>query len=281
MTTTTQKQKSFTRLTIWAYASAFALVAVASTAHAAWQTPAEAAGMQMAANDSPTTSSVTVTQQPAYFAVTNDDVANEVARQLQNQGFRDGVKATLNAGSAPVLHSANHPLKLVIHGLQVDTNTNLWQGQAYVMDGSKTEVVKPVAGRYEAVVEVPVFIRQVRRGDIIEQSDLEIRKVPERQLRKDSITDISHLIGNTPVRMISPARPIRMGEISAPAMIRKGQTVEMLYTTPYMTIRTMGQALEDGSNGALIRVQNGTSQKAVSGRVVASGKVQVNPETTL
>lgn len=279
--TTTQKQNTISRFTIWAYASAFALVAVASSAHAAWQTPAEAAGLQMAAAETTAPSSITVTQKPAYFAITSDDVANEVARQLQGQGFRDGVKASVNAGTSPVLHTANHPLKLVIHALQVDTDANIWQGQAYIMNGSTTEIVKPVAGRYDSVATVPVLTRQLRKGDIIEQADLEFKKIPERQLRKDSITDAARLIGNSPIRMISPGRAIRAAEISAPTLVKKGQTVEMLFTTPHMTIRTTGQALEDGSDGALVRVQNSTSQKAVSGRVVADGKIEVNSESLL
>lgn len=282
MTTTTQKQNKVSRFTIWAYASAFALVAVASQAHAAWQTPAQAAQMQVAAVTTPAVAApITLTSQPAYFAITNDDVTSEVARQLQNQGFRDGVKATVNPGTAPVLATANHPLKLVIHALQVDTDASLWQGQAYIMDGNKTEAVKPIAGRYDSVITVPVLTRQLRKGDVIEQADLEFKKIPERQLRKDSITDASRLIGNSPIRMISAGRAIRSAEISAPTMVKKGQTVEMLYTTPYMKIRTTGQALEDGSDGALIRVQNATSQKAVSGRVIASGQIEVNSESTL
>lgn len=284
MTTTTQKQNNVSRLTIWASAAFAALLitVIASTAHAAWQTPAEAAQLQLAAAEPATApASVTITQQPNYFAITNDDVAAEVQRQLQHQGFRDGVKAFVNPGSAPVLAQANHPLKLVIHALQVDTDASIWQGQAYIMDGEKTEMVKPVAGRYDTVATVPVLTRQLRKGDVIEQADLEFKKIPERQLRKDSITDAARLIGNSPIRMISPGRAIRAAEISSPMMVKKGQTVEMHYTTPYMTIRTTGQALEDGSDGALVRVQNSTSQKAVSGRVVANGKIEVNSESTL
>lgn len=280
-TTIIHKKKSFhIRFTVWVYAAVVAVLMVASTAHAEWQTPAEA--MQLAAADSPAApAEVTIKQQPAFFSVTNDDVAREVARQLQDQGFRDGVKATVNPGSSSILATADHPIKVVIHALQVDTDAKLWQGQAYIMAGTKTESMKPVAGRYDSVVNIPVLTRQLRKGDIIEQSDIEMRKVTERQLRKDTITNVDQLLGKSPLRMISPSRPIRTAEISSPMLIKKGQTVEMHYTTPYMNIRTTGQALEDGGEGTLVRVQNLTSQKAVSGRVVANGKVEVNPESTL
>lgn len=278
--TTTNKKNSSIRFTVWVYAAATAALLVGTQAHAAWQTPAEA--MQIATADTPSApAEVTVKNQPAFFSISNADVESEVARQLQEQGFRDGVKAIVNPGQSTIIATADHPLKVVIHALQVDTDAKLWQGQAYIMAGNKTETVKPVAGRYDAVVTVPVLTRQLRRGDVIEQADLELRKVPERQLRKDTITDASQLLGKSPLRMISPNRPVRSAEISSPMMIKKGQTVEMHYTTPYMNIRTTGEALEDGGEGALVRVQNLTSQKAVSGRVVAAGKVEVNSESTL
>lgn len=283
MTTTSHKKNLLPiRFSVWVYAAAIAALAVASSAHAEWQTPAEA--MQVAAATTPEAAAqpaaASATPQ-AFFTITNKDVEEQVSRQLQSQGFRDGVKATVNPGASSILASADHPLSVVIHALQIDTESKQWQGQAYIMAGSTTESMKPVAGRYDAVVSIPVLTRQLRRGDVVERSDIEMRKIAERQLRKDSITELDQILGKSPLRMISPGRPIRTAEVSSPLLIRKGQTVEMLFTTPYMNIRTTGEALEDGSKGSLVRVQNSTSQKAVSGRVVATGKIEVNLESTL
>lgn len=260
---------------------AMAVLTMAGTAHAAnWQTPAEAA-MQLAAAE-PKPAEVTVapkSAQPAYFSVTSDDVAKEVSRQMALQGFKDGVKATVNTGgSTPVLATADHPLKLVLHALQVDTDAKIWQAQAHIVANGKTEVVKPVGGRYDAVTTVPVLVRQVRKGDVIAEADIEFKSFADRQLRKDTITDTAALIGRSPTRIISAGRPLRSQELTSPTMVKKGQTVNMIYTTPYMSIRTTGQALEDGGAGSLIRVQNTKSDKAVSGRVVANGQIEVNPD---
>lgn len=243
-------------------------------AHAAnWQTPS---GIKIAASDS------TISTMPQkFFQVTNDDVAAAVAKQMQDEGFRQSVTATVNPGIGPVIHSADHPLKLAIHGLQVDPDAKLWQAQAYVISGNTTETVKPVAGRFDATMQVPVLTRQLQSGDVIEKTDLELRPVPERQLRKDTVTDMSSLLGQSPRRIISPNRPIRLSEVSQPVVIKKGQAVEMLYTTPYMHIRATGEALENGATGALIRVKNSKSEKAVSGRVVSAGVVELNNESEL
>lgn len=254
------------------------LVLGALPAHAAnWQNAAEVA--QLASAQQPGMAATASTG--SYFQITKQDVAEAVAKQMQQQGLHKQAAATLDAGIPSVLYGANHPLSLRIHALQVDTQAQRWQAQAYIMNASATEVVKPIAGRFDATLNVPVLSRQLRDGDVIEAHDLVIRTVPERQLRKDAITDRAQLIGKSPLRIISAGRPIRLAEVSAPKVITKGQVVEMYYTTPHMSIHTTGEALEDGAPGQLIRIKNSTSDKAISARVVAAGKVEVNSARTL
>jgi len=228
-----------------------------------------------------TTPNVTISNGTKYFQITTQDVGAAVAAQMKSQGYQKDVTATLTPANAPVFYAADHPLKLVVHALQVDTQASIWQGQAYILSNGKTEMVKPISGRFETTLNVPTLTRQFREGDIITESDIAYKTLPERQLRKDTIIKASNLIGQSPTRMVSPGRPIRSGEIDQPKIIKKGQLVEMNYTTPYMSIRTSGEALEDGSQGTLIRVKNSKTEKAISARVVASGKVEVNNDSTL
>lgn len=252
---------------------------LANTAQAAnWRTPAEA--MQLAAMDQPASAddAATLTRQPEFFQITSDDVSNAVVAQMQAQGFDQKVDATVTPAT-PVIYSADHPLKVAIHALQIDTDAKIWQAQAYILADGKTETVKPVAGRYDTAMTVPVLKRPLSKGDIIAVEDIELKTLPERQLRKDTITATADLIGHSPSRGVSANRPLRTAEIGQPVLIKKGQLVEMHYTTPYMNIRTSGEALEDGAKDALIRVKNTKSEKAISARVVASGKVEVNTES--
>lgn len=232
------------------------------------QTPVAAAQVQSSITEMP----------DRYFKITAEDVGQEVVRQMQAQGFKQKVNAIVTPAANQVIYAADHPLKLAVHALQVDSNAQLWQAQAYIISGSTTESVKPVSGRYEAMVTVPVLKRQLRQGDVIEQGDIEMHEVTERQLRKDSITDVKQLVGLSPRRIISADRPIRLKEISQPIVIKKGQAVEMTYSTPYMRIRTTGIALEDGSAGDLIRVKNDKNDKALSARVAGAGHVEANNE---
>ena len=254
-------------------------ILISAPAHAAWQTP----GMptQVLAQQQATPAlGISATVSEPYFKITADDVAKAVTAQLLQQGVENKPEAMMNAGTPQVIYSADHALQVAIHALQIDPTTKRWQGQAYIISNGQTETMKPVSGFYESMVDVPVLNRQVQAHDVIVDGDISLRSMPERQLRKDTITDKKLLIGQSPRSIISAQRAIRANEITAPVVIKKGESVEMGFNTKYMHIKTTGIALEDGAKGAIIRVKNEKSGKAVGARVTDTGKVEVNNSAT-
>jgi flagella basal body P-ring formation protein FlgA len=213
-----------------------------------------------------------------YFTISRDDVEKAVAEYIKLHGEEaKTIHATMDPG-APILHAADHALKISLQALQVDRASHRWQAQAYIVGNRTTEIVRPVSGRYETIIAVPVLTRQFGSSDVIEASDIEMREIPERLMRKDTVTRAETIIGKSPIRMISASRPIRTTEIAQPTVVKKGQAVEMTYTTPSISIRDSGEALEDGAQGAVIRVKNSKTGKAVTARVEGAGHVEVNTD---
>ena len=255
------------------------LMGASFPAFAAWETPVTPT--RLLAEQQATAINVTTSARDPYFKVTASDVADAVAEQLQIQAVVPKAEVMLAGGTPSILYQADHAVKVVIHTLQIDQKAKRWQAQANFVSGNKTESVIPVAGTYGAMIDVPVLSRQFNRGDIIEEADLKIIPTPERLLRKDTVTDSKQLIGQSPRVGISPNRPIHGNEVSAPVVIKKGEMVEMGFNTPYIHIKTTGVALEDGATGQSIRVKNQKSERAVTARVVAAGRVEVNNGTSL
>lgn len=249
-------------------------------AHAAWATPNAPTEAIATAQAIPPVG-ITTTVSSAYFTISAQDVGKAVAEQLQLQAVEKKADVDLAAGSPDILFSANHPLKVSIHALQIDTTTRRWQAQAYILANGKTETVKPVSGTYTPLIDVPVLSRQLSKTDVIEAKDLRTKSIPDRFVRKDMVMEAAQLIGQSPRTLISPDRPIRAGEVSSPLLIKKGSSVELTYTSPYMSLKATGIALQDGAAGDAIRVKNDKSEKAVSGRVVAAGRVEVNTTPAL
>lgn len=247
---------------------------------AAWQTPGTPTEIIATAQAIPPVG-ITTTVNTPYFSITAADVSKAVAEQLQLQAVEQKADVSLTAGSPTIIHSADHPLKLSIHALQIDPESRRWQAQANILAGGKTEIVKPISGNYTALVDVPVLTMQLGKNDIIEAKDLSIKAMPERFMRKDTVTDAKQLIGKSPRAIISADRPIRQSEVNSPILIKKGQSVQITFTNPYMSLKASGVALQDGSAGDMVRVKNDKSEKAVSGRVVTDGHVEVNTSPTL
>lgn len=98
---------------------------LSGAANAAWQTPGTPTEALATAQAVPPVG-ITATVTNAYFNITPDDVGRAVAEQLQLQAVENKAEVTLTAGTPAVLHSANHPLKVSIHALQVDTASRRW-----------------------------------------------------------------------------------------------------------------------------------------------------------
>lgn len=257
------------------------ILLLSAPANAAWEVAGVVVTPEIYAAQMEAEPGVAATAGTPYFSITADDVAVAVAAQLQAQAVAPKVQVTLAAGADKILYSANRPLNLIVHALQVDTQSHRWQAQANIIAGGKTVSVKPVGGIYVGLVDVPVFTRQMSRNDIIESGDLTTKSIPETQLRKETVTDAGKLIGLSPRAVISANRPIRQSEVNLPIIVKKGENVQMTYTTPSISIKTSGVALQDGAMGDNIRVKNDKSEKAVSGHVAGEGHIEVNPLSLL
>lgn len=257
--------------------AALMLIVLATSAQAgSWEYvgPKPEAATEIAALTPPTAA--------PYFSITKEDVETIVAEQITAKGAEiKKVKATMDPLPNATLHAADHPLKVSLQALQIDKGAKRWQAQAFIVGNRSTETIRPVSGRYETMITVPVLKRQLSTTDVIESADLSSRDIPERQLRKDTVTSADMILGKSPIRMISADRPIRATEVAMPSLVKKGQMVEMTYTTNHMHIRDQGEALEDGARGSVIRVKNTKTGKAVTARVEGSGHVEVNTTQAL
>lgn len=253
------------------------VVVVFSQAHAAdWVQPSSL--NQHVAND---VLEPGVAPDQGRFLISRGELADAVSEILQKEGIADDVKATVVEPMQPTIYQASTPITLKLHAVRVSANRQAWQAEAYVMSAAKTLAVIPVSGRYQVMQRIPVLARVMSSDDVIEASDLNYITVPERQLRKDTIRDAASLIGTAPRNQVSANRPVRATEISKPRLVSKKSQVEMLYTSQYLTIRSVGEALENGAEGDLIRIKNADTDRAVTARVVGEGKVEVNLARTM
>jgi flagella basal body P-ring formation protein FlgA len=163
-----------------------------------------------------------------------------------------------------------------IQRLQLDPQTRRFS--AMLMGGEGRAQMKrriTATGRYHKLLQIPVLVRRMRSGEIIEQRD--IRKVTLRadKIDMNALHDAEDLIGMSPLRTLSADRAIKRSEIRMPVLVPKGSIVTMVFQTSTLTLTAQGKALQDGSKGDTIRVLNAKTHKTIEGTVVNSGTVTV------
>jgi len=145
---------------------------------------------------------------------------------------------------------------------------------AAAVDGTNTERFR-LTGRLNKVTEIPVFNRRVLSSEIIAERDITWKRVRLGRLPKDTVLSMETLIGKTPLRGIKAGVPIRQSIVKQPVLAPKGSLVTIILRMPRMTLTARGKALQDGSEGDVIRVANKESKTVIEAEVIGPGKVAV------
>jgi flagella basal body P-ring formation protein FlgA len=185
------------------------------------------------------------------------------------------VSTTINGHKNGALFAYDKPVTVQMRGLQFDKQSNHWSGSLVFIANGDVVTAMAVAGHFDEMIEVPVLKREVRGGDVIRETDVEIRDFATSHTHAETVRDLSSLIGKSPLRSISPYRPIRTNEIASPAIIKKDALVQMRYTVPGMEISTSGQAITQGAQGDVINVRNVSSKKIVRAVIQDSSTVNI------
>lgn len=131
-------------------------------------------------------------------------------------------------------------------------------------------------GRADIAVEMPVPVRGIRPGEVIEASDLTTIRLPMERAGAAFIASEDALIGQSPRRQMPAGRLILVGSIGAPIVVRRNRVVTLVYEDGALILAARGRALQEGGVGDLVRVMNVSSRTVVSGTVTGDGTVSVS-----
>jgi flagella basal body P-ring formation protein FlgA len=132
-----------------------------------------------------------------------------------------------------------------------------------------------LTGAVRKIMEIPVLKDNLRNGDIIRASDLEWLELYAGDIKHDYLLKAEDLVGMTPRRMVMEGKPVREIELEAPRMVKRGDTVTIIYQSGSMQLTAEGRAIRDGAKGDFIRVVNNNSSRTVEGFVTGERVVTV------
>lgn len=141
----------------------------------------------------------------------------------------------------------------------------------------------PSAWRLFVPVEVHVYrevlvgTRALARGETVAAADVRAEERDVAQLGYGYLTDPAALAGRQLLRPLRAGAVLSPVALAAPTLVRRGDQVTLLAGAGALAVRSSGTALENGSEGAQVRVRNAGSGRIVQGVVQAAGTVAALP----
>jgi flagella basal body P-ring formation protein FlgA len=122
--------------------------------------------------------------------------------------------------------------------------------------------------------QVMITRRPVGRGEVLGNDDIESRLLDISDETRGYYLAPEDVIGRSASRHLPNASILNAGMLTNSTLIERGDSVIIEVRTGAMLLRAQGTALEDGEDGAQIRVRNDRSGQEIKALVVARGLVR-------
>ena len=136
-------------------------------------------------------------------------------------------------------------------------------------------------------VYVPVSVESDIRVLVLKQSAVRGARLGAAQVSEETrrvaglavgyVTEVAALEHHTLARSLPAGTALTADAMLADLIVHQGQQVTLIASAPGVSVRATGKALQDGREGARVRVQNLASLKVVEGVVDANGVIEITP----
>lgn len=169
--------------------------------------------------------------------------------------------------------------ELSVENAVYDRAGGRFQATLVVRDSHRQPRRQTVNGRVLTLVELPVLRARLRTDQVIRPDDIVIRSFRADRAGDGALSDPAEMIGLSPMRSLTPGRPVHAGDLGAPTLVARGSLVTMQLIRANMRLLATGRAQESGALGDVIPVRNVHSRLIVEGVVTGPGQVATRPFT--
>ena len=204
-----------------------------------------------------------------------DDFRLELSDALEASGIEGDFSVFLKRRNLSSFVPINEPFEVNITSIHFEEKSERFYANININGKNFTPFNTNISGFARRMVEIPVLNKTLKQGDGITQNEIKWIKIPEKKVPLDIIIDPSELIGKEASRGLRNGKAIRLIDVRNRRLVKKGKTVTITLKTPLMTLKTVGESLEHGSRGELIRVLNLRSKKTITAIVVGRNDVHI------
>ncbi|MBT5028089.1 MAG: flagellar basal body P-ring formation protein FlgA [Nitrospina sp.] len=124
--------------------------------------------------------------------------------------------------------------------------------------------------------EVVKTMRPVRKGEIISNENIVLEMIKTERPWKDAVRSIDQALGYEAGRNLPSGKIIVQKFLKKPALVNKGDKIQILAEKGGMKITAPGILKEDGFADSMVRVLNMESKKVIYGRLLNANTVKVS-----
>lgn len=190
-----------------------------------------------------------------------------------------------NVGSGDMTITASGSIQDLLTSVgKVELTTYIPYGIRYNVP-TVVMVVVSIDGRVFTKVPVKIDVKQYRQvvvasgqvsmNDVFSAQNLSYERMDIGKLRAGYFTDMKKVLGMASGRSLNSSMVINESMLVKPILVKRGSTVNIIARIGGMEVTAMGEAMQDGAEGQLIRVKNVNSGKNISAKVIDAGTVQV------
>lgn len=118
--------------------------------------------------------------------------------------------------------------------------------------------------------------RPLLRGEMLDSSAIEVRRIPVSKLPPNSLGSSDDLGNMETVRPLKAGMPLTLNALKARQVVRQGQQVVIVADGNGIQVKMKGTAMKSGSYGDLIPVRNSNSGRIIEAAIESEGTVIVN-----
>lgn len=211
------------------------------------------------------------------LSVSTDELRQMIGDRIKRDGYATSFEINLvgRAGTIQVpVNSSPGDIGVTISSY--DAHTGKFVASLAIPTGTALNRRVEYRGRVEKISFVPALNRQIAPGETITESDVSWVRLANRRLGKNIIQSRQALVGMTPRRPLAVNRPLRLGDVQSPRLVKKGGLVLVAFRSGNLTITSSARALENGARGDVIRILNTRSNQTLEGVVTGPNKVELS-----
>ncbi len=129
-------------------------------------------------------------------------------------------------------------------------------------------------GAAPQTVQLLVLLRDVPRGHVLASGDLGWEEAPAARPVRNA-ADMDMAVGKEIKRALKAGQPVLTGDLKAPAVIRKGEQVKIVYVATGVRLTVDGVAQNEAAAGEAVRVLNTFSKRTIEATATANGEASV------